>query len=327
MWRFLGKTELRKLDKVIITSATTGAGHMPWMSPHLPLTIEQIVEDSVAAAEAGASIIHLHARNPETGMPTTDPAVYGEFLPRIKQRTNAILNITTGQPHLGTPEEVFDARLAAPKAFAPEITSFNMGPMSPGTWTLLKRAAARGVELRDWERMFLEFAKSATMQNPYSFMERLAKELGEERGVRFEFECFDVGHLYALKLIVEEGWVKPPYFIQSVFGFHGGVGTDPRHVMHFKDTADALFGDDYIWSVLAGGKDQIRMTNLAAILGGNVRVGMEDSLWYGKGKLARSSAEQVGRIRRILDELELEVATPDEARAFLQTKGADKVNF
>lgn len=318
---------MRKTGKVIITSATTGAAHMPWMSPHLPVTIEQIVEDSVAAAEAGASIIHLHARDPETGQPTTDPRIYGQFLPRIKQRTDAIINITTGQPHIGTPEEAMEARLAAPLAFAPEITSFNMGPMSPGTWTMIDKAQASGAALQDWERMFLTLAKSLTIQNPYSYMERLAKELGEDRGVRFEYECFDIGHLYALKLIADRGWVKPPFFIQSVFGFTGSLAPDPRHVMHFRDTADHLFGDDYIWSVLAAGKDQIRTTTLSAVMGGNVRVGMEDSLWYGKGKLATSSAEQVGRIRRILSELELDVATPDEARAILCTKGADKVNF
>lgn len=316
---------MRKTKKVIITSATTGAMHMPWMSPYLPITTEQIVEDSVAAAEAGASIIHLHARDPETGMPTTDPRVYGQFLPRIKQRTDAIVNITTGQPHVGTPEEVLEARLAAPKEFAPEICSFNMGPMNPAPWALYDRA--KDLPLKDWERMFMQLSKGATMQNPYSFMERIAQELGEERGVKFEFECFDIGHLYTLRFIADRGWVKPPFFIQSVFGFLGGIGTEPRHVLHFRETADALFGDDYIWSLLAAGKDQIRLTNLAAIMGGNVRVGLEDSLWYGRDELAKSSAEQVGRIRRIMTELSLEVATPAEAREILGTKGPDKVNF
>lgn len=318
---------MKHLEKVIITSATTGSGHMPWMSPHLPLSIEEIVEDSVAAAEAGASIIHLHARDPETGMPVTDPGVYGEYLSRIKQRTDAILNLTTGQPHIGTPEEVFNARLAAPLKFAPEITSFNMGPLNPANWILLDKARAKGVPLRDWEVMFLEYSKHGTLQNPYSFMERLAKELGQDRGVRFEFECFDVSHLYSLRLIADRGWVEPPFFIQGVFGFLGGVATDARQVMHFKETADHLFGDDYIWSVLAAGKDQIRLTNLSAILGGNVRVGMEDSLWTGRKQRAKSSAEQVAKIRRILEELDLEVATPAETRQYLQTKGADRVDF
>jgi uncharacterized protein (DUF849 family) len=318
---------MKRLEKVIITSATTGSGHMPWMSPHLPLSIEQVVEDSVAAAEAGASIIHLHARDPETGMPVTDPGVYGEYLSRIKQRTDAILNLTTGQPHIGTPEEVFNARLAAPLRFAPEVTSFNMGPLNPANWILLEKARAAGASLRDWEVQFLEFSRHTTLQNPYSFMERIAKELGQDRGVRFEFECFDVSQLYSLRLIADRGWVEPPFFIQSVFGFLGGVGTDPRQVMHFKETADHLFGEDYIWSLLAAGKDQIRLTNLSAILGGNVRVGMEDSLWAGTRRRAKSSSEQVVKIRRILEELDLEIATPAEARKFLHTKGGDRVDF
>lgn len=319
---------MRKTGKVIITSATTGATHMPWMSPHLPITIEQIVEDSVAAAEAGAAIIHLHARDPETGMPTTDKAVYGQFLPRIKQRCDAIINITTGQPHVGgTPEEAFEARLSAPREFAPEITSFNMGPLNPGTWSWLPKAEASGQPLQDWERMFMTASKSMTLLNPFSLMERIARELGQERGVRFEYECFDIGHLYALRFIADQGWVKPPFFIQTVLGFAGALAPLPRHVLHFQETADMLFGDDYIWSVLASGREQIRMTTLSAVLGGNVRVGMEDSLWYGKGVPTRSSAEQVGRICRILEELSLEIATPEEARQILETKGAERVNF
>lgn len=319
---------MRTLDKVIITSATTGAGHMPWMSPHLPLSIEQIVDDSVAAADAGASIIHLHARDPETGEPSTDPKLYEQYLKRIKQRTNAILNLTTGQPQRNvTPEQALENRLAAPLAFAPEITSFNMGSMTFATWTLAERARQSGVELQEWETEYLELSRHLTMANPYSFMERVAKELGEDRGVRFEYECFDTGHLYALKVIQDEGWVKPPFFIQSVFGALGGIGTDPKHVLHFKETADMLFGDDYIWSLLAAGKAQLRLTALAAAMGGNVRVGMEDSLWAGPHNLARSSADQVERIRTIIEALGLEVASPDEARAFLGTKGADRVNF
>lgn len=316
---------MKRNAKVIITSATTGAMHMPCMSPYLPLTVEQVVEDSVGAAAAGAAVVHLHARDPETGMPTTDPRVYGRYLAQIKARTDAIVNLTTGQPHLGTPEEVLNARLAAPLEFAPEICSFNMGPMNPAPWALYERYKDK--ELRPWEQVFMTASKGVTMQNPYTFMERIARELGQDRGVRFEYECFDIGHLYTLKFIADRGWVKPPFFVQSVFGFLGGLGPDPRHLIHFKETADLLFGDDYIWSVLTAGKDQIRMTAMAAAMGGNVRVGMEDSLWYGKGRLARSSGEQVGRIRRILAELDLEIATPAEARVMLGTKGADKVNF
>ena len=328
---------MRKQDKVIITSATTGAMHMPFMSPYLPITPDQIVEDSVAAAEAGASIVHLHARDPETGCPVTDPEVYRMYLPRIKERSDVIINLTTGQPAIRRSKEtgqldfktewhdVLEERLAAPMQFAPEITSFNMGPMNAANWIMMGRADAG--QLQPWEQIFVSATKDLTMQNTWASMERFVKELAHERGVVFEYECFDIGHLYSLKMLQDMGLVKPPFFIQSVFGFLGGIAANPKNVMHFKQTADDLFGDDYYWSVLAAGKDQIRMTSMSAIMGGNVRVGLEDSLWYGKGQLAKSSAEQVGRIRRILDELGLEVATPEEARAILGTKGKDNVEF
>jgi len=316
---------MRKTDKVIITSATTGAMHMPCMSPYLPCTPEQVIADSLAAAEAGASIIHLHARDPETGMPTTNPDVYEIYLKRLKQQTNAILNLTTGQPHMGTPEEVLEARLAAPLKFAPEVTSFNMGPMNPAPWALLERY--RGETKYPWEEMFMEASKGVTMQNSYAFMERIAKELGEERGVRFEFECFDIGHLYTLAFIADRGWVKPPFFVQSIFGFMGGLGPEVDHLVHMRQTADRLFGDDYIWSVLASGRDQIRLTTVGAAMGSMVRVGMEDSLWAGKGRPAKSSAEQVKMIRTVLETLSLDIATPDDARRILGTKGAANVNF
>ena len=316
---------MQPTSKVIVTSATTGAMHMPCMSPYLPVTVEQVVEDSVQAAEAGAAIVHLHARDPETGMPSTDPKIYERYVRAIKARSDVIINLTTGQPAMGTPEEVLEQRLAAPLALAPEITSFNMGPMNPAPWALYERY--KDQPLRPWEKMFFTLSKGVTMANPYTFMERLARELGQDRGVRFEYECFDIGHLYTLKFIADRGWVKPPFFIQSVFGFLGGLQSQASHLVHFRETADRLFGDDYIWSVLAAGKDQIRMTAIAGAMGGNVRVGMEDSLWYGKGQPAKSSAQQVGRIRRILAELDLEVATPAEARALLGTKGGDKVNF
>ncbi|MBN8845836.1 MAG: 3-keto-5-aminohexanoate cleavage protein [Sphingomonadales bacterium] len=328
---------MRKTNKVIITSATTGAMHMPIMSPHLPITADQIVADSVGAAEAGAAIVHLHARDPESGCPVTDPEVYGQFLSRIKHQSDVIINITTGQPAIRRNREtggydvksawqdVLDERLAAPKQFEPEITSFNMGPMNAANWMLgLKYDFDK---LSDWEKLFVQSTKDLTMQNTFASMERIAKELGQDRGVVFEYECFDIGHLYSLKMLETMGWVKPPYFIQSVFGFLGGIGTNPKHVMHFKETADELFGDDYIWSCLAAGKAQIPIITQGALLGSSVRVGMEDSLWYGKGQLAKSSSEQVGRIRRILEELGLEIATPAEARQLLGTKGGDNVNF
>jgi uncharacterized protein (DUF849 family) len=327
---------MRKTNKVIITSATTGAMHMPVMSPYLPITPDQIVADSVGAAEAGAAIVHLHARDPETGCPVTDPAVYGQYLSRIKQQSDVIINITTGQPAIRRrPDGGFDVktawadvieeRLAAPKQFEPEVTSFNMGPMNAANWMLGMKYDFD--KLSDWEKLFVAGSKDTTMQNTFASMEKIAIELGQERGVRFEYECFDIGHLYSLKMLETMGVVKPPYFIQSVFGFLGGIGTSLKHVLHFKDTADELFGDDYIWSCLAAGKAQFPMITQGALLGSSVRVGLEDSLWYGKGQLAKSSAEQVGRIRRILEELGLEIATPDEARAILGTKGKDNVKF
>jgi uncharacterized protein (DUF849 family) len=317
---------MRHSNKAIITCAVTGAAHIPCMSPYLPITPEQIADEAVAAAEAGAAIIHLHARDPENGMPVTDPDIYGQFLPRIKQRCDAIINITTGQPsHAETPEQVLNNRLAAPKKFAPEICSFNMGPMNPGMWAL--RDSFKGKTIYPWEDEFLAKGKDVTMTNTYATMERVARELGDERGVRFEYECFDFGHLYTLRFIADQGWVKPPFFIQTVFGFLGGLGADPMHLLHMKQTADSLFGNDYYWSVLAGGKNQMKMVAMASILGANVRVGLEDSLWYGPGQLAKSNADQVRRIRKIMEELSIEVATPDEARAMLETKGADRVNF
>lgn len=317
---------MRHSNKAIITCAVTGAAHLPCMSPYLPITPEQIADDAAAAADAGAAIIHLHARDPETGVPVTDPDVYGQFLPQIKQRCDAIINITTGQPsNAPTQEEALDARLAAPKKFAPELCSFNMGPMNVGLWMLKDRLYDKTIHA--WEREFIDRSKSATLLNPFSSMERIARELGEERGVRFEYECFDVGHLYSLRTIADLGWVKPPFFIQAVLGFPGGLAAKPKHLLHMKQTADELFGDEYHWSVLAAGKEQMRMVAMSAILGGNVRVGLEDSLWDSPGVLARSSADQVRRIKSIMDELSIEVATADEAREILQTKGADRVNF
>ena len=308
-----------KADKAIITCAVTGAVHLPCQSDHLPITPDQIVEESVAAAEAGASIIHLHARDPISGEPTTDPDVYAAFLSRIKQQTSAIVNITTGQP--GT----FEERMLAPEKFAPELCSFNMGPMNAALFALLPRFENK---LKfPWERQFMEMSKSMNTVNTFENMEYIARELGDKRGVRFEFECFDIGHLHSLRFIADQGWVKPPFFIQSIYGFVGGLGADPAHVLHMKQTADQLFADQYYWSNLAAGRNQMAFVTLGAILGGNVRVGMEDSLWAAKGQPAKSNADQVRRIRRILEDLSIEIAAPDEARAMLQTKGADRVNF
>ncbi len=317
---------MKKLDKVIVTSATTGAIHLPCMSPYLPVTPEQIINDSVAAAEAGASIIHLHARDPDTGMPSTDPELYKAYCSEIADRSGAIINITTGQPSFDTIGDwpaTLEARLAGPCAMSPEITSFNMGPMNPGTWMLADRLKFQ----HEWEEIMCWGSMDTTIMNTGASMERFAKELGQERGVKFEFECFDIGHLYMLETIANLGWVEPPFFIQSIFGFPGGLGTDPAHVAHARDTADRLFGDDYIWSVLAAGKDQLRCTTMSACMGGNVRVGLEDSLWKRKGELAKSSAEQVESMVTILDMLSLEVATPEETRQYLGTKGRENANY
>lgn len=305
--------------KAIITCAVTGAVHFPCQSEYLPITPDQIVEESVAAANAGAAIIHLHARDPRDGRPTTDPDVYGQFLSRIKQQTDAVINITTGQP--GT----FQERMLAPERFAPEICSFNLGPMNAALFAMVPRY--EGKFKHPWERELMAMTKNFNTVNTFENMEYIARELGEKRGVRFEFECFDIGHLHTLRFIADQGWVKPPFFIQSVYGFVGGLGALPAHVLHMKQTADELFGDQYYWSNLAAGRNQMKFVTLGAILGANVRVGIEDSLWEGKGQPAKSNADQVRRIRRILEDLSIEIATPDEARAMLGTKGADKVNF
>ncbi|NIB42460.1 3-keto-5-aminohexanoate cleavage protein [Pseudomaricurvus alkylphenolicus] len=317
---------MKKTNKVIVTSATTGAMHLPCMSPYLPVTPDEIVADSLSAAREGASIIHLHARDPEHGFPVTDPSVYKMYIERIVDESDAIINITTGQPNieaLGNWPATLEARLDAPKALSPEICSFNMGPMNPGIWMLKDKLNYQ----HDWERMMTEGSKDATIMNTGASMERFAKELGQERGIRFEYECFDIGHLYMLDTLANLGWIEPPFFIQSIFGFPGGLGTDASHIVHMRETADRLFGDDYIWSVLAAGKDQMKCTTMSAIMGGNVRVGLEDSLWYGKGQLAKNSGEQVKRIVSILKELSLEIATPDEAREILGTKGRANTNY
>lgn len=321
---------MKRRDKVIITCAITGAAHTPSMSPHLPITPEQIATQALEAAEAGAAMIHLHARDPADGYPTTDPDVYEQFLRAIKDGCDAIINLTTGQPDRqivadGDSAALFQRRLAAPRKFAPEVCSFNLGPMIPGVWAIAERFEGRWKY--DWEEPFLSATRHITMTNTYAGMEQIALELGKQRGVRFEFEAFDIGQLHTLRFIADQGWVEPPFFIQSVMGFPGGLAATPQHIQHMKQTADELFGDDYHWSCLAAGKNQIAAVTQAALLGGHVRVGLEDSLWYGKGELAKSNAEQVRRIRRILEELSLEIATPDEAREMIGTKGAGNTNI
>jgi len=306
--------------KVIITCAITGGIHTPTMSPHLPITPQEIAASAIEAAEAGAAIIHLHARDPETGRPTQNPELFMQFLPRIKQNCDAVINITTG----GGANMTVDQRMAAPLVAKPEMCSLNMGSMNFGIFGLADRYKDWK---HDWEEPFLRGTDNFIFRNTFGDITRILKELGETHGTRFEHECYDVGHLYTLAHFVDRGLVKPPFFVQMIFGILGGIGADMRNLMFMKETADKLFGDSYRWSVLAAGKNQMAFCTQAAMLGGNVRVGLEDSLWLGKGQLAPNNAAQVSKIRRIIEELGLEVATPAEARAMLALKGGDRVGF
>src|SRR5665213_4027328 len=311
---------MAKSGKVIITCAVTGSIHTPTMSPYLPLTPVEVAEQAIGAAEAGAAILHLHARDGKDGRPTPDPAVFMEFLPRIKQACNAVVNSTTGGGHGMTLEE----RLAAPMRASPEMCSLNMGSMNFGLYPMLNRYKDFKF---DWERHHLEMTRDFIFRNTFKDIERVLKELGEAHGTRFEFECYDVGHLYNLAHFLDRGLVKPPLFVQTIFGILGGIGADHENLVHMKRIADKLFGDDYAWSILAAGRHQLPLVTMGAIMGGNVRVGLEDSLYLGKGKLAESNADQVRRIRDILENLSLEVATPKEAREMLALKGGDRVTF
>lgn len=310
---------MKRSKKVIITCAITGGVHTPSMSPHLPITPDDIVRESVAAAEAGAAMIHLHARKPEDGRPTQDPAMFGQFLSRIKQQTGAIVNITTGGGLGMTIEE----RLAPAKHFAPEVASMNMGSMNFN----ISGSAAKIEKFKyDWEKPYLESTTEFIMSNTFGQMERGMRELGGQ-GTKFEFECYDLGHLYNLAHFVDRKIVEPPLFIQCVFGILGGMGADPENLIHMRTMADKLFGDGYYLSVLAAGKNQMPMITQSALIGGNCRVGLEDSLYISKGKLAESNAQQVAKIKHILEQLSLEVASPDEAREMIATKGGNNVNF
>ena len=307
-------------SKVIITCAVTGSVHTPTMSPHLPVTPDEIARDAIAAAEAGASILHLHARNPDDGRPTADPAVFMQFLPRIKQSTDAVINITTGGSSLMTVED----RLAAPLKAQPEMCSLNMGSMNFALFPMLDKPREWK---HAWEPELLEATRGTIFKNTFADMETILERLGRDCGTRFEFECYDVGHLYNLAHLRDRGLVEGPIFLQFVLGILGGIGADPDNLIHMKRIADKLFGDTYRFSVLAAGRQQIPMITMAAAMGGSVRVGLEDSLYDGPGKLARSNADQVRRIRQILDGLSLDVATPAEAREMLGLKGGDRVAF
>ena len=305
------------MSKIIITCAITGSIHTPSMSPHLPITADEITEHALGAAEAGAAILHLHARDPENGRPSALPAHYMPVLTRLKQNCDAVLNLTTG----GSAVMTLDDRLAAPLVAEPEMCSLNMGTMN----FALYPAAARIDDWKyDWEKPFLEGSDDLVFKNTPRDMTLILKQMGQERGARFEFECYDVGHLYMLRHFVDRGLVTGPLFIQFVFGVLGGIGADPENLMHMKVIADKLFGDDYLFSVLAAGRHQMPMITMSAAMGGHVRVGLEDSLMIARGKLAKTNAEQVAKIRRIVEDLGREIATPAEARAMLGLKGSDR---
>jgi uncharacterized protein (DUF849 family) len=311
---------MRAKSKTIITCAITGSIHTPSMSPYLPVTPNEIADQAVGAAEAGAAILHLHARDPKDGRPTPSPDVFAQFLPRIKQRTDAVINITTG----GGQGMTIDERLAGPSKFRPEMCSLNMGSMNFGLYPM----AARYKEFKhDWEAQHLERSRENIFRNTFADIETILKRLGEGCGTRFEFECYDVGHLYTLAHFLDRKLVKPPLFVQTIFGILGGIGAEPQNVLIMRDTAERLFGDQYHWSVLAAGRFQLPFCTMAATMGANVRVGLEDNLFIGKGALAKSNAELVAKIRRILEELSIEVASPAEARAMLELKGAADVGF
>ncbi len=306
---------------VIITCAITGAIHTPTMSKYLPITPGEIADEAIAAAAAGASIIHLHARDPQDGKPTAEADVYMEFLPAIKQSTDAIINITTGGGHGMSLTE----RCAGALCARPEMASLNMGSMNFGLFPMLNKQHRWTYE---WEPAYLEMTHDFIFKNTYKDIEWVMKELGEDHGARFEFECYDMGHLYNLAHFVDRGLVKPPFLIQTIFGVLGGIGADIDNLTHVRHIANKLFGEpNYEWSILATGRHQMRFGATGAVLGGNVRVGLEDSLYISKGRLARSNAEQVSQIKSIIEDLSLEIATPTETRERLQLKGIHQVGF
>ena len=305
--------------KVIITCAVTGAIHTPTMSPYLPITADEIADAAIGAHEAGAAVVHLHARDPRDGRPDQRPEAFAPFLSKIKRACNVVVNITTG----GAPTMTVDERVRPCAHFKPEVASLNMGSMNFGLFPML----ARFKEFKyEWERPYLAGSDDRIFKNTFKDIEFILNTCAAN-GTRFEIECYDIGHLYTLRHFADRGIVKPPFFIQSVFGILGGIGPHPEDVAHMRRTADRLFGSDYVWSVLGAGRNQLAIAAQSAALGGNVRVGLEDSLWIGPGKLAESNAQQVRAARQIIEGLGLQVATPDEARAILELKGGDNVGF
>lgn len=311
---------MRKHAKVIITCAPTGSIHTPSMSPHLPVSANEIAEAAIGAAEAGAAILHLHARNPQDGSPSPRAADFMAFLPRIRQASDAVINISTG----GSATMSLDDRLEGAKRARPELCSLNMGPLIFD----FSGAAKRVTQWQhDWEQPYVEGSRGRIMYNDNAYIERIMLEVGREFGTRFEFECYDIGHLYTLAHFADLGLINPPFLIQGVFGILGGIGADPRNLAHMVTIADSLFGEDYVFSAFAAGRHQLSFCTQSALLGGNVRVGLEDSLFIGKGELATSNAQQVERIRLVIEALGREIATPAEARELLGLKGGDAVGF
>ncbi len=309
---------MAKTRKVIVTCAVTGSIHTPTMTPYLPISPAEIADGAVAAAEAGAAVLHLHARDPRDGRPTADPAMFMQFIPQIAARTDAVINITTG----GSSEMTLEERLAAPLHIEPELCSLNLGSMNFGLYPLVDKYARWKY---DWEPAYLEKSRGWVFKNTFADIESILRALGEGCGTRFEFECYDVGHLYTLAHFLERGLVKPPLFVQTIFGILGGIGADPDNITHMRHIADKLFGDAYEWSILAAGRHQLPFAAIAAAMGGHVRVGLEDSIYLSKGQLAPSNAAQVAKVRGILESLSLEIATPAEARAALGLKGAANI--
>jgi uncharacterized protein (DUF849 family) len=305
---------------VIITCAPTGGIHTPTMTPHLPVTPEEIATAAIEAAEAGAAIIHLHARNPETGQPDPRPELFADFMGRIAAESDAVLNVSTGGGLGMTREE----RLRAAVATSPEMASLNVGSLNFGLFPMLEKYTQWK---HDWEPEFLEMTRDFIFRNTFADLEYIVKELGHGHGTRFEFECYDLGHLYNLAWLIDQGWLEPPFFVQMVFGVLGGAGPDLDNLQHMHTIAQKLFGDSYEWSVLAAGRHQMSFATQAAMLGGNLRVGMEDSLFIGPGELTPSNAAQVTKIRGIIESLGHTVATPQQARERLALKGADRVTL
>lgn len=305
--------------KVIITCAVTGAIHTPSMSKYLPVSPNEIADAAILAADAGASILHLHARDPSNGKPTQDPAVFEEILPKIKKETDAVVNITTG----GSPHMTVEERMMPASVFKPELASLNMGSMNFGLYPMLDRFSEFE---HTWERDNLEKSRDLVFKNTFQDIETILK-IGKSNETRFEFECYDISHLYNLKHFVDRNLISPPFFIQSVFGLLGGIGAHPEDLMHMKRTADRLFGSDYQWSILGAGKNQMTLASMGAAQGANVRVGLEDSLWIEPGKLAQSSKDQVNKVRNILEGFSLDIATPNQVRDMLKLKGSRHVAF